>query len=118
MNKDNGHAKENKKVKQEWSRHDTEMMVATRQSYSQRAKQRKALSFETTEEAVERARKRKRQEEIDQRKIKRHSLSPTQVDFNKENLLREVTNMKDGDMVKLISCEINKSSCTLVYSQK
>lgn len=80
---------EKKKVKQEWSRRDTEIMLATRHSHSQQAKQRKALSYETTEEAVQRAEKRKRQEGISERKIKRYSPPPNQVDFHKENLLRE-----------------------------
>ena len=57
---------------------------------------------------MERAEKRKRQEGISERKIKRHSPPPNQVDFDKENLLRELTNTKDGwDKIKLISCEIN-----------
>ena len=34
---------EKKKVEQEWSKRDTETMLGTRQSYSQRAKQRKAV---------------------------------------------------------------------------
>ena len=97
---------EKKKVEQAWSKRDTETMLGTRQSYSQRAKQRKALSFETTEEAVERTGKRKRQEELGERTKKRHSPPPNQVDFDKENLLKEVTNMKDGEKVKLTSCEI------------
>ena len=97
---------EKKKVEQAWSKRDTETMLETRQSYSQRAKQRKALSFETTEEAVERTGKRKRQEELGERTKKRHSPPPNQVDFDKENLLKEVTNMKDGEKVKLTSCEI------------
>lgn len=80
---------EKEKVKQEWSRRDTEIMLATRHSHSQQAKQRKALSYETTEEAVQRAEKRKRQEGISERKIKRYSPPPNQVDFHKENLLRE-----------------------------
>ena len=51
--------------------------------------------------------KQKRQEELGERtKRKCHSPPPNQVDFEKENLLKEVTNMKDGEKVKLTSCEI------------
>lgn len=87
------------KVQEAWSKHDTNTMLGTRQSYSQRAKQRKSLYFETMAEATTRLEKRKRQEDLGVRKKKRHSPPPNQVDFDKENVLKEVTNMKDGDKV-------------------
>ena len=57
----------------------------------------KALSFETTEEAVERAGKQKRKGELGERKKKSHSPPPNQVHFDKEKQMKKVTNMKDGD---------------------
>ena len=75
-------------------------MLGTRQSYSQREKQRSTLYFETTDEAAVRVAKRKRQEDLGVRKKKRHSPQPNQLDFNKENLLKEVQNMKEGDKVR------------------
>ena len=92
---------EKQKVEEEWSKRDTETMLATRQSFSQRARQRKALYFETMEEAVVRVGKRKKQEDLGERKKKRHSPPPNNVNFDKENLLQEVTNMKDGEKVSL-----------------
>ena len=74
-------------------------MLATRQSYSQRARQRKSLYFETMEEAATRVGKRNRLEDLGERKKKRHSPPPNQVNFDKENLLQEVKNMKDDEKV-------------------
>ena len=96
---------EKKKVEEEWSKRDTETMLATRQSYSQRARQRNTLYFETREEAAARVGKRNRQEDLGERKRKRHSPPPNQVNFDKENLLQEVTNMKDGEKVSLFSVQ-------------
>ncbi|KAL9977591.1 hypothetical protein ACROYT_G015012 [Oculina patagonica] len=90
---------EKQKVEEVWSKRDTDTMLATRQSYSQRARQRNTLFFETTDEAVARVGKWKRQEEGGKRKKKRHSPPPNQVNFDKENLLKEVTNMKDGEKI-------------------
>ena len=55
--------------------------------------------FETPEEAETRARKRKLLEEKGQRKKKRHSPSPKDLEFNKSELLQEVNAMKDGEKV-------------------
>ena len=74
-------------------------MLSTRQSYSQQAKQRTTVYFETVEGAAVRVGKRKRPEDLGVRKKKRHSPPPHQVNFNKENLLKEVINMKEGDKV-------------------
>ena len=103
VNVNNRHAK--KKVKEEWSKRDTEMMLATRQSYSQRARQRNTLYFETTEKAAARVGKWKRQEDLGERKRKRHSPPPKQVNFDTENLLQAVTNIKDGEKVRLFSVQ-------------
>jgi len=73
-----------------------------RQSFSQRARQRKALYFETMEEAGVGVGKRKKQDDLGERKKNRHSPPPNHVNFDKENLLQEVTNMKDGEKVSLL----------------
>ena len=90
---------EKQKLEKEWSERDTETMLVTRQSYSQRARQRKSLFFETMEEAATRVGKRKRLEDLGERKKQRHSPPPNQVNFDKENLLQEVKNMKDDEKV-------------------
>ena len=92
---------EKQRVQEEWSKRDTETMLSTRQSFSQRAKQRSSLYFETSEAAAIRVGKRKREEDLGVKKKKRHSPPPHQVQFDKENLLKEVTNMKDGEKVRL-----------------
>ena len=73
-------------------------MLGMRQSYSQREKQRSTLYFETADKAALRVAKRKRQEDLGVRKKKRHSPLPNQLDFDKENLLKEVKNMKEGEV--------------------
>lgn len=90
---------EKQNVQKEWSKRDTDTMLATRQSYSQRARERSTLYFETIEDATVRVGKRKRQEDLGLRKKKRHSPPAHMIDFDKENLLKEVTDMKDGDKV-------------------
>ena len=97
-NVDNAHAKKNKSLKKNGP-NETEMMLVTRQSYSQWARQRKSLYFKTMEEAATRVGKRKRLEDLGERKKKRHSPPPNQVNFDKENLLQEVKNMKDDEKV-------------------
>ena len=74
---------------------------------SQRAKQRTTLHFETLEEAAARVGKQKRQEDPRVRKKKRHSPPSHQVNFDKENLLKEVTNMKEGHKVRSLAYTIN-----------
>lgn len=74
-------------MQEEWSKRDADTMLSTRQSYSQREKQRTTLYFETMEEAAVRVGKRKRQEDLGVSKKKRLSPPPHQVDFDKENLL-------------------------------
>ena len=44
--------------------------------------------------------KNKRMEDLGQRKCKRHSPQPNQIEFDKENLLKEVKNMKDNEKVR------------------
>ena len=75
------------------------MMLATRQSLSQRSKQRKQLHFESATDAAIRVQKRKNQEDLAERKHKRHSPPTASVEFDKENLLQELRNKKDGEKV-------------------
>ena len=91
---------EKQKVQEEWLKRDADMMLATRQSFSQRAKERSSLYFESFKEAAAWVEKQKRMEDLGQRKRKRHSPQPNQIEFDKENLLKEVKNMKDNEKVK------------------
>ena len=91
---------EKKKIEQ-WVKRDCDTMLATRQTYSQRQKQRLALSFETPQEAENRAKKRKQQEADGLRKKKWHSPRPEDLEFDKDGLLEEVKNMKEGDKVSV-----------------
>ena len=91
---------EKQKVQEEWSKRDADTILATRQSFSQRAKERSSLYFESFKEVAARVEKRKRMEDLGQRKRKRHSPQPNQIEFDKENLLKEVKNMKDNEKVK------------------
>ena len=77
-------------------------MLGTWQTYSQRQEQRLALFFETPEEADNRATKRKSLEDHDLRKRKQHSPKPEDLQFDKEGLLQEVNEMKDGDRVSIL----------------
>ena len=94
-------AKKKNKIQAEWSKRDSDVMLATRQSLSQRSKQRKLLNFEsaTDAHAAIRVQKRKNQEDLGERKRKRHSPPTASVEFDKENLLQEVRNKKDGKKV-------------------
>ena len=71
------------------------------------------MYFETLEEAAVRVGKRKRPEDLGVRKEKRHSPPPHQVNFDKENLLKEVTNMKEGDKVRLLVYNTNSIQSSL-----
>ena len=71
------------------------------------------MYFETVEEAAVRVGKRKRPEDLGVRKKKRHSPPPHQVNFDKENFLKEVTNMKEGDKVRLIVYNTNSIQSSL-----
>ena len=77
------------------------MMLATRQSFTQRLRQRQSLHFESPTEASLRAQKHKNQENLGERKPERHSSSPASVHFERENLPREVQNMEDGEKVSV-----------------
>ena len=76
-------------------------MLATRQTYKQRQEQRLALFFETPDEAENRSAKRKNLEEQGARKRKGHSANPDDLEFDKDGLLKEVKEMKDGDKVSI-----------------
>ena len=71
------------------------------------------MYFETVEEAAVRFGKRKRPEDLGVMKKKRHSPPPHQVNFDKENLLKEVTNMKEGDKVRLLVYNTNSIQSSL-----
>ena len=90
------------KIQSEWSKRDCDVMLATRQSFAQRSKQRKLLHFESSVDAATRVQKRKNQEAAGERKTKRHSPPTGTVQFDKENLLQEVRNMKDRERVSFL----------------
>ena len=90
---------EKNKIQDEWSRRDCDAMLATWQSFTQRSKQRKSLHFESSIDASIRAQKRKSQEGLGERKRKRHSPPTSSVLFDRDSLLQEVRNMKDGEKV-------------------
>ena len=88
-----------KQIEQQWTQNACDAMLATRQIYNQRNEQRIIFCFETPEEAETRARKRKLLEEKGQRKKKRYSPNPRDLEFNKKEVLQEVNAMKDGEKV-------------------
>ena len=59
-------------IEQQWESKDCDTMLATRQSLSQRSKQRRQLYFESHDDAGTRTLKRKADEEDGLRKPKRH----------------------------------------------
>lgn len=97
---------EKKKNQDQWAKRDCDVMLGTRQSFSQRLKQRQSLHFESSTEAAMRVGKRKNQENLGERKPKRHSPPPASVHFEKENILKEVKNMKDGEKVIILDKSI------------
>ena len=74
---------------------DLNVVLSTRQSFSQRQQQRLLTSFESNEEANARVVKRKAEEEKGNRKKKRNSPDPATLDFNREGLLRKVRLLKE-----------------------
>lgn len=88
-----------KHIQEQWATMDCDTMLATRQTYSQRQQQQLLLSFETREDAGNRANKRALLEEQGQHKKKRHSLKPDSLDFDKDGFLEEVNAMKDGESI-------------------
>ena len=87
-------------IEKQWNEVDYDTMLCSRQSFSQRDLQRKALSMESFESAVIRTKKRKALVEVGTRKRKRHSPDPAIIDFDKEGLRQEVNEMAEGDMVR------------------
>lgn len=87
------------KIQDEWSKRDCDAMLATWQSFTQKSKQRKSLHYESSTDASTRAQKRKNEEALGKRKHKNHSPPTSSVLFDKESLLQEVRNMKDGGKV-------------------
>lgn len=95
-------AEQKKTVEEHWTAMDVKTFLGTRQSFSQRDQQRKALFFESPEQARQRSEKRKVQEEAGECVPKRHSPDPSTIDFDKNALLEEVNNMNDGEKVSTI----------------
>ena len=93
---------EKKKIQDHWATKDCDVMLGTRQSFTQRSKQRKSLCFESSMNASIRVQKCKSQENVGERKSKRHSPQPASVHFDRENLLQEVQNMKNGEKVSVL----------------
>ena len=85
--------------KDQWAQKECDTMLGTRQTYSQHQEQRLSLYFESKEDAENRSNKRSLAEEQGQRKKKRHSPKPDDLDFDKDGLLEEVNAMKDGERV-------------------
>ena len=88
-----------KHIEQQWTENACDTMLATRQTYNQWNEQWMILPFETPEKAETSERKRKLLEKQGQRKRKRHSPNPMDVEFNENELLQEVNAMKDGEKV-------------------
>lgn len=102
--KSNGKLKESARrkniIQAEWSKIHCDVMLATRQFLSQRSKQRKLLHFQSATDAANRVQKtRKNQEDLLKRKWKCHLPPTASVEFDKENLLQEVRNKKEGEKV-------------------
>ena len=90
---------EKKNIQDQWAQKECDTMLGTRQTYSQRQEQRLSLYFESKEDAENRSNKRSLAEEQGQRKKKRHSPKPDDLEFDKDGLLEEVNAMKDGERV-------------------
>ena len=86
---------------EQWAQKVCDTMLGTRQMHSQWSEQWMSLSFETPEEAQNRANTRALLEEQGQRKKKRHSPRPQDLDFDKDGLLQDVNAMKDGERVRI-----------------
>lgn len=86
-------------IENQWEKTDVDCLLQTRNSYARRQKERLLSSFESKEEATKRTTKRKTNEKAGARKKKRHSPDPNKIPFDKETLLMEVNNMKDGEQV-------------------
>ena len=86
-----------KSIEGSWRANDVDCSLQTRQSYAKRQEQRLLTSFESKETAKHQT--RKREEEAGLRAKKRHSPDPSTIDFEKEALLAEVNNIKQGDQV-------------------
>ena len=90
---------EKKNIQEQWARKECDTMLGTRQTCTQRKDQRLSLYFESTEDAENRSNERSLEEEQGQRKKKRHSPKPNDLDFDKDGLPEEVNAMKDGERV-------------------
>ena len=67
---------EKNKIQEQWAEKDCDVILGTRQSFTQRLRQRQSLGFESSTEASLRAQKRKKQENLEEKKTpKCHSPS-------------------------------------------
>lgn len=73
-------------------------MLGTRQSFTQRLSQRQSLGFESSTEALLRDQKPKNQENLEEKNTQ-VPFTTTSVHFERENLLKEVKNMIDGEKI-------------------
>ena len=76
-------------------------MLGTRQSFTQRLRQRQSLGFESSTEALLRDQKPKNQENLEEKNTQ-VPFTTTSVHFERENLLKEVKNMIDGKKVSVL----------------
>lgn len=78
---------------------EAEAVLSTRQSLSQRNKKRKLQFFESKDEAEQRTKLRKELEESGERIRKKLSPDPESLLFDRQGVLKEVTEMAEGDTV-------------------
>ena len=99
-NADRGHVRRSKKFRRN-GRNVMQTRCLRQGSPSVRGQKNEARCIiESFKEVAARVEKRKRMEDLGQRKRKRHYPQPNQIEFDKENLLKEVKNMKDNEKVK------------------
>ena len=101
VNVERKHAKKKNKIQDQWAKIDCDLMLGTRQSFTQRLRQRQSLGFESSTEALLRAQKPKNQENLEER-YTQVPFTTTSVHFERENLLKEVKNMIDGKKVSVL----------------
>ena len=94
------HRREEKKhISMQWQENEALTFLANRKPFQQYDSERKALFFESKDEAKRRNVKRKMMEDNGNAKRKRHSPEPDTLNFDKDGLLQEVSTKKDGEEV-------------------
>ena len=79
---------------------DANALLSSRQSFNQRQVIRRLTYFESTEEAAQRTKKRKLEEELEGRQTKRHCRQHQKLNFDKAKLIEEVNNLPDDAKVR------------------